>query len=389
MIKLVDNYCNKNEIDELVKWLSKYPKVTQGDLVKRFEKKFAEWQDCRYAVFVNSGSSANLLISYVLTQTDAIKNKKIILPALSWATTVSPWIQFGYTPYLCDVDKDTLGLDLNHLESLFKKHNPDFLMLVHVLGIPNKMDEIVSLCEKYNVTLLEDNCESQGSRYKGLKTGNYGLMSSFSFFFGHLSSTIEGGMICTNNKGYYNFLKILREHGWDRTASKTLGNQLQKDYEIDDFNRKYTFYLPGFNVRSTELNAHIGLNQLKKYDSFIEKRNKNFNLYQELIDNEHWKINPVEDSLVANFAYPLITPHRKQIADELEKNQIETRPLIAGNIGLHPFWFNIYGKCDLPFANEIHSNGMYLPNHPGLSEDEIKFICQIVNSKIKEFKNND
>ena len=158
-IELVKDTISNEDMDELREWLGTYPRLTQASLVKEFEEKYAEWNGSKYAVMVNSGSSANLLMAYYLRECHTLKNRKVVVPAISWATTVMPWMQFNFDPILCDADSTHLGVSLTHLEELFEKHNPAVLMLVHVLGFPCDMKQIKSLCEKYDVILLEDCCE--------------------------------------------------------------------------------------------------------------------------------------------------------------------------------------------------------------------------------------
>lgn len=382
-IELVKDTINKEDIESLREWLSTYPRLTQGELVKEFEKKFSEWQNCKYSVFVNSGSSANLLMSYYFRVTDSLRNNKVIIPAVSWATTLTPFIQFGFTPYLCDADSETLGLDLNHLEDLFKKYDPALLVIVNVLGFPNKFNEIKILCDKYDVKIIEDDCEYAGSEYDNKKTGSFGLMSTKSFYFGHTISTIEGGIISTNDREIFNILKMLRSHGWQRDLDQDLADRVKIKYNIDDFNSLYSFIIPGFNVRGTNLQAQIGLNQLNKLDEFCLKRKKNFEYYQWNIFNPEWKPNPV-GNFISNFQYPIITSKKKELVEKLKENNIECRPLIAGNLAQHNLWKTWgTGNVELPFANKIHENGLYIPNNPELTIEELKFICDVVNSVLK------
>ena len=209
-IKLVEDTVSQEDLSKLSSWLETGPRLTKSSLTSEFEENWSKWLGCKHSVFVNSGSSANLGIIYGLIVTNKLKNKKIVYPCLSWVTTVSPAIQLGLEPILCDTDKETLGLDLLHLEIIFREQQPSALMLVHALGFPNQLEKIIRLCEKYDVVLLEDSCETVGSTYNGIKTGNFGFASSFSTYFGHHFSTIEGGLICTNDTDFYNVLKSIR-----------------------------------------------------------------------------------------------------------------------------------------------------------------------------------
>jgi len=378
-IKLVNDTINSEDISELIEWLKTNPKLTKGNLTVRFEDEWSKWLNRKYSVFLNSGSSANLAMIYSLLISKKLKNNKIILPTVSWVTTVTPAMHFGMEPILCECDKDTLGVDIEYLEDLFKKHNPSILMIVHVLAFPNKMAEIINLCNQYDVILLEDSCESIGSTYNDVKTGNFGLMSSFSFYYGHHMSTIEGGMVSTDNEELYNILLSIRAHGWDRDFNKELQNDFRTKNNVTDFKALYTFYYPGFNLRSTDLQAFIGLNQIKKIDNFSKIRNKNYQIYNSKIKNNFWKIKKLDNCFYSNFAYPIITPNIENLSQELIKNNVECRPLVCGSIGLQPFWKNYYGQQNFNFGDIVHNYGLYLPNNQDIKEQEIDFICDIVN----------
>lgn len=254
-------------------------------------------------------------------------------------------------------------------------------MLVSVLGLSPDFDSIIKLCDKYDVLLLEDNCESQGSMYNGKRLGNFGLMSSFSTYFGHTMSTIEGGMICTNDEKLYKLLIQLRSHGWDRDLDKNEQNILRDKWGGSSFDSLYTFYVPGFNLRSTDLQAFIGINQLNKIDESIAKRNENFYKYKELLYPDMWFPREVDNSFTANFAIPIIVDDplkREYLYKELADNNIACRPLISGSMGTQPFYIERYGKLILPNCSIIDSRGLYVPNHPMLTDDDINRICNII-----------
>jgi CDP-6-deoxy-D-xylo-4-hexulose-3-dehydrase len=282
-------------------------------------------------------------------------------------------------PILCECDRETLGIDIDHLRELVNRHKPSVLMIVHVLAFPNKMDEIVKICQENDIILLEDSCESIGSTYKGKKTGNFGLMSSFSFYYGHHMSTIEGGMICTDDLEIYRLLVSIRSHGWDRDLDIEHQKNLRIENNVDDFRALYTFYYPGFNLRSTDLQAFLGIQQLEKIDLFSEIRNRNFEIYHKNIKNDFWKIEKVENCFYSNFAYPIIHPNIKSVVEELRLKRIECRPLVCGSIGLQPYWKNLYGVQNFDFGDIVHNFGLYLPNNQDIKEEEIIKICEIIN----------
>jgi dTDP-4-amino-4,6-dideoxygalactose transaminase/intein/homing endonuclease len=848
MISLVKDTIDKQDINDLISWLNENPRLTKGEKTIEFEKIWSEYTGVKYSVYVNSGSSANLAMAYALQVSGHLRNKVVLAPAVSWVTTVSPFIQLGYNVKLFDCDKDTLGPDIEDLKRLIKKHKPSVMIFVHVLGFPSKMKEIQELCKKYDVVLLEDSCESIGSTYDNKKTGSFGLMSSFSFYFGHHlsvspytqipyldennifnidniesiyneynmninkikilsfdkdyntiynqpyniikhkienkkilrlklftnrqvditedhcvfsydkndfkiiekkgneikkgdyilvpsklphpellnelnfidfckktkdkffvinydiqdvnnlkfkwdskenrqkdnwkkrkvlpleflkkettdlkialkntpkskyistkykitndlcrligyfiaegsygdgglnfsfntneieyindvkniiknifnldvfnsiieeknsctiqiysttlriffeeflnikigasnkripnfiyhssesckisflygyfcgdgsqtdtrinvtsvsknlisdisylfnmlglngsiqesfqkersvkkikikklkiqysftlnhvqlfdghleidkktefshphkrltfpishnrdykcvdyiknfkndnlndfinsdlmllkvielneiipeyeyvydfcvnnlenfiggnqpiclhNSTIEGGMICTDDFNMYNILKAIRSHGWDRDLDEPFKSELKRDYGVDDFKDLYTFYFPGFNLRSTDLQAYIGMLQMDKIDNVVSTRNENYKLYHENIKNDYWKIKPTENSFVSNFAYPIITPKIDKLVKVLKDNYIETRPLICGSIANQPFWTDRYPTHEYKMADDVDKLGLYLPNNHNLTKEEILFVCKIVN----------
>ena len=381
-IDLVKDTINSEDIEKLISWLQTNPRLTKGELTVEFEKEWSKWLGKKYSVFVNSGSSANLAAVYGLLLSGKLRNNKIVVPSVSWVTTVTPSIQFGMEPIMCECDEDNLGLNINHLKQIIKEHDPSSIILVHVLGFPNHMNEILELCKEHDIKLIEDTCESIGSKYEGNKVGTFGDLSTFSFYFGHHMSTIEGGMISTDDEDLYHILLSIRSHGWDRDLPKTKQIELREKYNIGDFRSLYTFYYPGFNLRATDLQAFIGLHQLTKLDKIVENRYKNYMKYHEEIKNPEWKINPPNNSYISNFSYPIITKNIKQLVEKLTENNIECRPLICGSINEHPFWYERYGKQDFPISKKVHEYGLYLPNNHQMTEDEINKVISVVNQYI-------
>ncbi len=377
MITLVKDTIDEKDIDRLVGWLKTYPRLTKGKVTLELERKYADWLGTEYSVFCNSGSSANLLMLSAIIE--KYNSKKVVVPSVAWATDLAPVMQLGLKPLLCDCNMDDLSVDLEHLEKIFKTESPDALLLVSVLGLVPNMNKIVELCERYDVILLEDTCESMGSEFRDKKLGTFGLMSSFSTFFGHHISTIEGGFVCTDDKEIYELLVSLRSHGWARESSVETQFKLQQEWDVTDFDSLYTFYYPGYNVRSTDLQAYIGLTQIDKLDDWGKKRERNFELYQENVKNIVWKPKYDLNNFTSNFAYPIIHPNRDDIVKSLVENKIETRPMVCGSMGTQPFYVKKYGRLELPNVTDVDRFGFYVPNHPKLTEDEIKFISKIIN----------
>lgn len=378
-IPLVKDTINKDDIQSLIKWLETEPKLTKGELTKVLEKKWSIWNDVKHSLFVNSGSSANLLAAYALLLSGKLKNKKVVVPAVSWVTTVSPFIQFGYEPIMCDCNLVNFGLDIKHLEEIVRKENPAVIVTVNVLGFSNDYDKIRKICDENDIILVEDSCESIGTVFNNKKTGTFGDISTFSFYFGHHLSTIEGGMVCTKHDDLNNILTSLRSHGWDRDLEEQEKQKLRASNGVEPFKSLYTFYYPGFNCRATDLQAYIGLKQLEKAEFILEQRQKNYFLYNENLKAQH-KINLENHQFISNFAFPIISENIKLIVENLWLNGIETRPLICGSIGNQPFWKKLYGKCSLKNADIVDKYGIYLPNNPTMTEEEILEICNIINS---------
>ena len=387
MINLVKDTISNDDIDKLIGWLQTYPRLTKGPLTLELEQKWSDWIGTKYSVFCNSGSSANLLMlsAYIEnTRMQKDRNKlKIVVPSVSWATDLAPIIQLGLTPILCDCNLNDLSIDLDHLNEIITSHGKiDALLLVSVLGLVPKMDKIQDICDKHDIVLLEDSCESMGSKHKGQNLGTFGSMSSFSTFFGHHISTIEGGFVSTNDKELYDLLLSLRSHGWDRDLDKKSQNKLRDAWDVSGFESLYTFYYPGYNLRSTDLNAFIGIGQIDNLNEWGLIREKNFRLYQRLIHNDYWKPKLYPNSFVSNFAYPIIHPARNEIAQQLQNNSVEVRPLVCGSMGNQPFYKKQYGKIKLPNADKIDEYGLYVPNNPKLTENEVTIIADIVNDVI-------
>ncbi len=384
MISLVKDTIDNKDIDRLIDWLKTYPRLTKGSVTLEFENKFSKWLGRRYSVFVNSGSSANLLVLSALLQGEYLKNNKIVVPSTAWSTDLAPVIQLGLKPLLCDSNMNDLSVDLEHLEKIFVEESPSALLLVSVLGLVPDMESIVSLCAEYDVILLEDSCEAMGCEYIGRKLGTFGLASTFSTFFGHHISTIEGGLISTDNKEFYELLVSIRSHGWDRDLSVETQVKLQQDWDVSEFDAMYTFYYAGFNFRSTDLQAYIGLTQIDKLDKWGKNREFNYKLYQKSIKNDYWKPKSYFDSFTSNFAYPVISPHKDKIVKKLQENKVEVRPMICGSMGTQPFYVKKYGRLELPNVSIIDRDGFYVPNHPKLKGTEIAIISKIINRELSK-----
>lgn len=387
--KLAHNTIGESEYKSMINFLKKRKYLNQSKITDNFQKNFSKFLKINHSIFVNSGSSANLLIAQTLLEGKFIKNKTVVLPAVSWSTTVSPYIQLGYKIILCDCDKENLGLSAIHLEKICKKYNPGLVKVVNVLGHSNNFKKIENLKKKYNFQIIEDNCESLGS-YTGKKfLGTFGLASSHSFYFGHHISTIEGGMVSTNNRNFYNIALSIRSHGWSRDVEKNYKLKLEKKYKVDEFTSLFTFYYTGFNIRSTDFNANIGIQQLKKIKKIAIKRNQNFNRYKKNLKN-FWKQRS-DLKINSSFGYATFIKNRLEVYKYLKSKNIESRPLICGNMAQQPFMYkNKLSFQNLLNSNFIHKYGIYLPNHYNLKNKDVDFITNEFKKKAKPiFFNND
>jgi CDP-6-deoxy-D-xylo-4-hexulose-3-dehydrase len=283
---------------------------------------------------------------------------------------------------MCEADAKTFGVDPNHLETLVKRHEPSAVIVVHVLGVPVDMEALLRLRERYGFLLMEDACAATGSAYDGRRVGTLGDLSTFSFFYGHHLSTIEGGMVCTDDEELQDILLQIRAHGWPKNLDKAKEALKARKHGVLEFNRPFTFYYPGFNVRSTDLNARIGLSQIARIDNVIARRVENHAVYQSRFvgaDGFHCQTNPRATICSISFAALAASiEHRDRVAAALVEHGVETRPLGGGSMGRQPFWVERYGAQAFEVADRIHERSFMLPNHPGLSPGDIADICDVV-----------
>ncbi len=381
-IKLCSDIIDRRDINALTRWLIKMPQLTKGSKTLEFESKFSEYLGCKHSIYCNSGSSANLLIVSALKQMGILKNSKIVVPQVSWSTTIFPAIQFGLDPILCDCELDNLGINLSHLKKIIAEDKPAAIILVHVLGFDSSIEKVVKLCEENDILVIEDTCESLGSMTSGKMLGTFGFASSFSFYFGHHISTIEGGMVCTDNDDFADVIKMIRSHGWDRDLSQDSKDKYRQKYNVDDFDSLYKFYYAGFNLRSTDLQAFIGIGQIPKMSYIVKQREENYYTYRENLTSEIWlPVLEETQNVISNMGYPIITKNKKEIYKMLSKNKIECRPLVAGSMGLQPAWSNLYGESPMVNADIVDKYGMYVPNHQDLTSKDIKRVCSIINEE--------
>jgi CDP-4-dehydro-6-deoxyglucose reductase, E1 len=383
-IKLIKSsfYDEKNTKEKLCSFIKNADILSMNSECKKFEENFSKFQKRKYSIFVTSGSSANLLLIQSLLNLGRLKRgDNVGVSALTWSTNIMPLIQLGLNPILIDCKLNTINISLKEI----KETNIDALFLTNALGICSNLEEIEAYCKEKNILFIEDTCESLGSEYNGKLLGNFGLASTFSFFVGHHLSTIEGGMICTDDEELYESLLISRIHGWGRNLSKKKQEELKKNHGLTNFYNQYSFYDLAYNVRPTEISGFLGNTQIKYIEEIINKRENNFKKIHEIIKNNDEIITLDVNNLtkISNFGVPIIMKETylfEKYRTKFEENGVEIRPIISGNIAHQPF-FKKYIKEETPpckNAEFIHQNGFYCGNNPEMTEEEINFICELL-----------
>jgi CDP-6-deoxy-D-xylo-4-hexulose-3-dehydrase len=343
---------------------------TMGSEVQAFEKSFASYIGSQHAVMVNSGSSANLLMVAALFYTKDNRLKpgdEVIVPAVSWSTTYYPLHQYGLKLRFVDIDLHTLNYDLDQLEAAVSDRTR-LIMVVNLLGNANDFDRIHSIIGQRDIRFIEDNCESLGAAYKGRKTGTLGVMGSFSTFFSHHISTMEGGLVVTDDEELYQLMLSLRAHGWTRDLPKF--NHVCGEKSDDPFKESFRFVLPGYNLRPLELSGALGVEQVKKLPSLIAERRKNGALFQAKMSEHPDLLIQREIGESSWFGFSLVIRPgsnltRDQLLTKLSTAGFECRPIVAGNFAKNEVmkYFDAEVFGDLPNADYIDQNGLFVGNH--------------------------
>ena len=345
---------------------------TMGPKVAQFERDFAKYIGSKYAVMVNSGSSANLLMVAALfyTKNQDLKlnpGDEVIVPAVSWSTTYYPLYQYGLKIKFVDIDLHTLNYDLDQLSAAIGP-TTRAIMAVNLLGNPNDFVRIRKMIGDRNIVLIEDNCESLGAELGGKKAGTFGVMGSFSSFFSHHISTMEGGLIITDDEELYHILLSLRAHGWTRNLPKE--NLVCGTKSDDPFEESFRFVLPGYNVRPLEMSGALGIEQVKKLPNLIAERRKNGALIQAALANHPELLIQSEVGNSSWFGFSLvIKPEsawtRKDLVNKLGNSGFECRPIVTGNFAKNEVvkFFNSEVHGQLKNAEHIDQNGLFIGNH--------------------------
>ena len=360
------------------------PKLTNGPKVLEFEKEWSKWLGMKYSLFVNSGSSANELTVLAIKYLFGVG--EIIVPPLTWVSDISAVIHANMKPVFCDINLKNLSFNENKLITLITP-NTKAIFLTHVLGINGLSQRILDICKENNILLIEDVCESHGTTFKNKKCGSFGFASNFSFYFAHHMSTIEGGMVCTNNRKFYEVLRCLRSHGMLRESThEVFKKQILK--ENPTLNQDFVFIAPSHNFRSTEINAVLGLSQLKKLDSNNKLRQENFKYFYDGLrpDLYHKELNLQGQ---CNYAFIVILRNgsfklRDKIEKTLNKNGIEFRRGLSGGGSQlkQPYLKSIVkiNEEDFPRMEFIHHFSWYIGNYPSLTKEKIDNLLNILNN---------
>lgn len=364
---------------KLAKFILTSDKFTQGKRVEELEREWSKWLGCKHSLYVSSGSTANfLLIAAVIEKYNLKKGDKVLLPACTWVTNINPIFQLGLTPIFCDVSLEDFSFDIENLEYISKKHSDIKLVFVtHLLGIPAD----IPTYKKYfpNAIFLDDVCESHGCTISNEKVGSDSLGATFSFYFGHHMSTIEGGMISTNNTELYDLMKLKRSHGLARASDNFL-DYASKNPEIE---KSFLFVTDGYNFRNTELGAVLGLSQLKRLDNFISIRRRNYNRYVDIV-NDSFKLYPASYSKGNScFCFPFICKTKeikKELIDLFDEYGIEYRPVVGGNLLKQPYLnYKICSNDTELNADIIHENGIYIGNSQFVGKKEMDLLEEIID----------
>ena len=358
-------------------------RLTNGPKVKEFERIWSEWLGTKHSVMVNSGASANYISIAMAKELKGIG--EVIVPPLGWVSDLASIAQLGMTPVIVDIDMKNLAITAENIKNAI---TPDTkaIVLIHCLGFNGISDEIIQIAKDNNILLIEDCCESHGATYKGQKIGTFGDISLFSFYFGHHITTVEGGVVCVNDDKLYDLAKLFRSHGMTREASPELQKHYQDKYP--QLNPLFTFAVAGFNMRSTEINAVLGIEQMKRLDYNIDKRTENLTTWLKSLDGNKFFLG-FNTNGSSNFALPLVLQAAqkdklKDVCRILEEEKVEYRLGTAGggNQALQPYLnkFNHRIEGELPNANYIHHNALYIGNHVDLTFGQIVSLTGKLNT---------
>jgi CDP-6-deoxy-D-xylo-4-hexulose-3-dehydrase len=380
MWKLQENILEVKDREHLADFILKTERFTQFEKVKEFEKAWSAWQNTKFSTFVNSGSSADLIMLDAVKEFYNISDgAEVLVPAVTWTTNITSVIQTKMIPVFVDVNLNDYSFDYEKLEQAITPQTK-IILITHLIGHSANIDRIVAIAEKYNLIILEDCCEAHGATFKSEKVGNFGVASTFSFYWGHHFTTIEGGMICTKNDELNDLFILKRSHGLARELHPSKHQYYKDKFPNVDFN--FLFLTHGYNFRNTELHAVIGIEQIKHLDKYIQIRNRNNDSYLELISSISDKLYVSNNEGISSFCLPFIFKNKedKIIFEKACINaSIEIRPIIGGNLLNQPC-FSSYGKAsDFVNAQIIHENGFYIGNNQFVNNERLDLLNSIIS----------
>lgn len=379
---LMRDIITESDKKALIKHIESSNWLTSGPKVKEFEKAWSTWIGCEHSLMVSSGSTANFLIVAAVKELFNIPDKaKAIVASTTWVTNVGPIMQLGLEPVFCDIDLDTLSLSIKTIRSALRKDDEIKLVFVtHLLGFACDFAELKK--EFPDIIFIEDVCESHGASIRGKKCGTLSTAGSFSFYYGHHMTTVEGGMVCTNNSDLADLMRAKRSHGFLRETVEIDKRKYMLENEGLDPN--FTFITDGYNFRSTDLNAVLGLSQLKNLDATIAKRQENFNIFLDILSQyDHFHVN-FKVSGNSNFSLPFICKNRllkKDLESFLNNLGYETRGIISGNLTRQPFLRQLQLDAKKYENSEfIHNNGFYIGNNHLLLKSDFELLRKDLKS---------
>ena len=358
-------------------------RLTNGPKVREFEAEWSKWLGCKHSLYVSSGSTANSLLIAAVKEHYGLKDgDKVLVPATTWMTNVAPVIQAGLQPIFCDINLSNFSFDEDEMKYVATQH-PDIkvVFITHLIGLSSNVEKIREVFP--NALILEDVCESHGvCGPNGKKRGAESVGATFSFYFGHHMTTIEGGIVCTNNTELYELMRLKRSHGMAREASPHLFNKYAE--ENSDIDKMFLFMTDGYNFRNHEVCAVLGLSQLKRLDKNIEVRRRNYKRFHTgLVHAEGYKI-PQYQQGNSSFSLPIISNKENTVTvlkKVLTQNEIDYRPIISGNLLRHPAFKN-YKLCterNIPNVETLHKNGLYVGNSQFVKDKQIDTLLEILD----------
>ena len=376
---LMQDTVSKVDRLRMAKFVLTSDRFTQGSGVRKFEEEWSEWLGVQHSLFVSSGSTANLLLVSAWKELYEIPDGgKVIVPACTWVTNIAPIIQCGLTPIFCDINLEDYSFDLDKLQEVRDQYGDDIkgIFVTHLLGFPAQVEKFHEIFP--NVHILEDVCESHGAVLEnGKKAGTYDVGGTFSFYFGHHMTTIEGGMVSTNDPELYDLMRMKRSHGM---ARESLYFDTYKE-KYPDVDPKFLFVTDGYNLRNTDLGAVLGRSQLKRLDNMIEIRNRNYEVYLDLLKKYEGLFHtPNTNGKVSNFCFPFVSyemnTHLK-LGKLLDEYLVEYRPIVGGNLLRQPFLKGYSAEC--ANADCAHERGLYIGNNHFVNGDNLHMLGEILS----------